>query len=205
MEPLFINGKTINFNKITGEVLRTNKFSTTQVRSSGGGGGGVITQHGGYVNVNPTKISSTSTIHHEIWIRDNFGVERPIKLVGSDIPLREGQVISLITACDDNIKNTKNVALVNHSAQMHWLLTDKDFIHLAYGLLESFVVFASLFVIPFIVFIALGLIKSPASVVLIAPVITFFSIIIYYNTKGKKLQKPLDEHLEKIIQQTYAS
>lgn len=215
MEALLVNNKKINFNKITGEVLRTNKYSTTQVRSSGGGG--VVTQHGGYVSA-PT-VSSTSTIHHEIWIRDDSGVEIPIKLVGPDIPLREGQVISFITAWNNKSSTVRNVALVNHSAQKHWFLSGKDLrkvliddegaLYLFYGFLS----FSAIFIAPIfsssisfaILNKIIGLTAAGAVSIMLGAIAFFGTVKFIKKLDGNgRHEKALDIHVETIIKQAYA-
>lgn len=119
--------KTIQFWKVTGEVLGTNKYSETHVSvsSSGGGGGGYVhPQYGGHVNVQAPQVHSTSTsiVNHEFWLRTSSGEEKPVKLRGVDIPLRTGQKITIISAGFKTKKTGWYSILVNHSAKKHWFI-----------------------------------------------------------------------------------
>lgn len=116
MESFIHRGKKIDFWKVTGEVLGSDKYSETHITSSGGGG--YVGQNGGHVSA-PTINSSTVT-NHEFWIKTEDGLEKAIKLRGSDIPLRPGQKITLISA---GIESSGWYSiLVNHSAGKHWII-----------------------------------------------------------------------------------
>ncbi|NWB29179.1 hypothetical protein [Pseudomonas gingeri] len=127
----FTHGKkTLSFGYTVGEVLDSEKFSQTQVSSSGGGGH--IGEHGG--NVRPVRIQSTSIINHEFWIREDSGQEKDIKLVGYDIPLRAGQRVSMVMVADLDASKLVYSALVNHSAGKSWILKDADAMDKFFGL-----------------------------------------------------------------------
>ena len=85
------NNKEIVFWEITGEVMSSNKHSETQVWSSGGGG--YVGPQGGQVAA-PT-VQSRAITNHEFWLKTTDGKEKSIQLSDVDIPLREGQKITL--------------------------------------------------------------------------------------------------------------
>lgn len=106
------------FRSITGEVLSQNKYSETHVSSSGGGGH--IDRNGGYIEA--PKIESTSVTNHEIWIRKNDNTEESVQIKGHDIPLRPGQLITLISAYTNENRTLYHSVLINHNANKHWFI-----------------------------------------------------------------------------------
>ena len=133
MESFFHCGKEVEFWGVTGEVLSTDKFSETHVRSTGGGGsvsGHVHPQHGGQVSgyVAPPVIKSTVVTNHEIWIRTADGKEKNYDLSGKDIPLRAGQKVTVIYAGLKEATNGWTVLFVNHNAGKYWILTSPEYL-----------------------------------------------------------------------------
>ncbi|VVP59735.1 hypothetical protein PS850_06123 [Pseudomonas fluorescens] len=102
MESFKHKNKAVEFSKVTGEVLSQNKYSETRVSSSGGGG--YIGKQGGHVQA--PKIQTTIIKKQEFWIKKADGTEESVKLTGYDIPLREGQFITLISATTNDAKST---------------------------------------------------------------------------------------------------
>lgn len=132
MEDFKHRRKKLEFWSLTGEVLGSNKYSKTQVWSSGGGGGGYVhPQHGGTINVSAPQVHSRSITHHEFWIKTPDGGEHSIQLVDSDIPLREGQKVTLISCGRKGKGSAYYTILVNHSARKHWFIrTASDLVRL---------------------------------------------------------------------------
>lgn len=120
MESFKHKNKAVEFSKVTGEVLSQNKYSETRVSSSGGGG--YIGKQGGHVQA--PKIQTTIIKKQEFWIKKADGTEESVKLTGYDIPLREGQFITLISATINDAKSTYYTALVNHSAKNHHVISN---------------------------------------------------------------------------------
>lgn len=85
---LQINNGKILLNIARGEVVGQQKWSETEVHSSGGGG---YVQQGGYVR--PPQVSSTSHEKHEFWIREEDGKEIAINFTDANFPVREGQKV----------------------------------------------------------------------------------------------------------------
>lgn len=85
---LQINDGKIFLNIARGEVVGQQKWSETEVHSSGGGG---YVQQGGYVR--PPQVSSTSHEKHEFWIREEDGKEIAINFTDANFPVREGQKV----------------------------------------------------------------------------------------------------------------
>lgn len=127
LEDFIYRKKVLEFRDQTGEVMGTNKYSETRVSSSGGGGtvSGYIGPHGGSVNgnISAPEITSTVTTKHEFWIRTDDGKEVAIKLTDVDIPLRVGQVITMVSVHKKGGKRGFYCLLVNHNAEKHFFIT----------------------------------------------------------------------------------
>ena len=122
MEEFVHKGKQIAFAGMTGEVVGSQKFSETKISSSGGGG--YVGPEGGRISA-PT-IRSTSVTNHEIWIRAEDGVEHNVSLRGLDIPLREGQKVTLVATARKGAGVMMYCMLVNHSAGRHWYINTAE-------------------------------------------------------------------------------
>jgi len=137
MEDLIIDGQVFEFTVVTGEILSQNKFSETHV--SGGGGGGA---HGHSSNI---SISSRAITKHEFWIKTDDGKEKAIQLEGHDIPLREGQRISVISLWEKKMQRGYTAMLINHtSGDVIKLLDIQRLSQLKAGFKDKFIWWVSL-------------------------------------------------------------
>ncbi len=188
--------KEIEFWNETGEVLGNNKYSETQVSSSGGGG--YVGKSGGYVS--PTKISSTSITNHQFWIKTDDGVEKDVKLIGVDIPLRTGQMITLISAKNKGSNEGLYSVLINHSANKHWFV--RGAASLNKGLNVDQMTGKSILVGGAIWW---GLSYVTDSIELGAIVACGFVLYRFVTklVRGIKLNRALSSHLEKLAQAAY--
>jgi hypothetical protein len=82
---------TVHFSHVSGTVLSSRKHSETHVTSTGGGGR--AGRNGGYVEA--PKVRSTVVTRHEFWIRKTDGTEQVFQFTDRNIPLREGQQVSM--------------------------------------------------------------------------------------------------------------
>lgn len=110
MTKLTTNGKPINLYWKTGTVINTSKTSTTQVH-----GGGSVHQGTGSISV-----SSTSTIHDQIFIKDIDGNEKSYKLSGFDVACREGNEITVMWAIKEGKEEGPYIAVLNHSTSRNF-------------------------------------------------------------------------------------
>ena len=114
----------LKFTEVTGTVLDSSKWSETHV--SGGGGGGYISEGTG--RMQGIDISSSTSTQHDIWIKeDSTGRERPLQLSGVDVPLRQGQRITVVFVA--SAKGSTAAILANHSAGSFWKLCGGKSIH----------------------------------------------------------------------------
>ena len=159
--------KAIEFSDVTGTVLTTKTTAIPHIWSSGGGG---VLREGNYIA--PPTIHSSVITAHEFWIQQDNGVQVPIRLSGANIPLAEGQRVSVICAKlvpqyqTDIVMNVDGVhvkgawplckvpedkeryaILVNYNAWRHWFIKDaktlvKEFKLCPYNWMSLFIVVA---------------------------------------------------------------
>ncbi len=197
MESFKHNNKEIAFWSKTGEVISQNKYSETHVSSSGAVG-----------NVGPT-VHSTTVTKHEFWIRKEDGSEESIQLSGHDVPLREGQKITLIISGLKGGNYSYYTILVNHSANKHWFLENANSLNRKllknYFLsVKSTLIIAGL---PLIGFVISASIKSQVFMwFLIVLVAAFVRLYVKPQSLKKrwecvsKMKKDLNLHLESLAQ-----
>jgi hypothetical protein len=113
-ETLEIQGKTLKFASSWGEVAGTHKHAETRVQGGGGGGTGG--------NTAPIHISSTVTVQQEFFLKTSGGGETPVKLSGADIPLRDGQSVTMVSVSRSEGNTVYWARLVNHAANQ-WYAT----------------------------------------------------------------------------------
>jgi hypothetical protein len=122
MKPFMYKNSFLEFEKITGTVTGASKYSETYIRTVGGGG--QIKNGTGYIST--PSIRSTSITKQEFWLITESGEERPINITGYDIPIREGQVVTVIHACR---AESYIIIVFNHTANRYWTLrTPKDIV-----------------------------------------------------------------------------
>ena len=109
-----IGEKTIVTFKTRGEVIDNSKQEVTHVTGGGGGGGG------GVVKVAP--VTSYTTTSHEYWIKREDGIEECYTTNDSDLPLRTGQIITIISTGLKGSGTSYVMLVVNHSSRTwHWV------------------------------------------------------------------------------------
>ncbi len=107
----------IEYSTVTGTVTSSKKFSETDVRV------GVSTYNDG--TLADVYTSSNSYINHEIWLTTDTGKETSVKLHDGDIPLREGQRVTIICLDNKGISNTIPSVIINHN-NGQWYKTMSD-------------------------------------------------------------------------------
>lgn len=132
MEFLKLGKKNLHFYRRSGEVLSQYKHSETHISSSGGSAS--VSRHG--TNVNAPTISSNVVTKHEVWLKQEDGNEYSFTLINENIPIREGQQISLIFCGLADENSGKRSALVNHSSNKYWLLKDAESLDKDLGFIE---------------------------------------------------------------------
>jgi hypothetical protein len=111
MGELRIGSKTLSLSWFTGKVVGTTKNLETKVR--GGGGGGYTSQGSGYTA--PVSITSTTTVHDQLFLVDPSGKECSFHLQNFDIACRETHDVTVLWAATKGKKNGFNVLVYNHT------------------------------------------------------------------------------------------
>ncbi|MCE9924359.1 hypothetical protein LZ640_07655 [Aeromonas media] len=196
MENFKHRNKEIEFWSVTGEIMAQNKFSETHVSSSGGGG--YVGTHGGHISA--PRVHSTTVTNHEFWIKTEDGTEESVQLAGCDIPLREGQKITLISAGVKGKGEGYYSVLVNHNAKNHWFINKADSLNkrlkidVASG--KSILITGGLFCLVTYIADSLGAGAAVAGAFVIYRLATRISRLF-------KMTNALDQHLESLAQQAY--
>jgi len=114
MKTIRISGKDYQLNWVTGDVLESSKNMETKV--SGGGGSFSSSSYrgtgGGHGHIAP--IVSTTTVHDQIFIKDDGGKEYSFQLQNIDVACRCGNKLSVIWEKNGQ-KSGPYVAVINHS------------------------------------------------------------------------------------------
>jgi hypothetical protein len=113
--------KRIYFHVLSGTVLSSEKRAESHIH--GGGGTIVGASHRGTGATYGVTAPVTGVVltAHEFWLRAEDR-EVPFQLRGIDIPLREGQSISMLGASHNPEVPEQWIALVNHSAETKYIL-----------------------------------------------------------------------------------
>lgn len=204
MEDFKYRGTSIQFWKITGEILGTQKYSETHVSSSGGGG--YVNQGNGYISA-PTVHSRVVT-QHEFWLKTEDGQEVAIKLSGFDIPLREGQKITIISAGNAGENSGWYSVLVNHNAGQHWFLNNA-------ARLNQKLKFAPLSITPVVagmpaliltaILVAISWFTNSTFLAFVICGAFLLYALIKEQARIKEVQQKLDRHLEDLAQWAYSN
>lgn len=104
----------IGLSRVTGIVRGNSNRTETTVTGTGSG------VHGGPVSVD---VRSESVLHQTFFLRRDDGTEEPVKMWGLDVPLADGQTVTMIRAARGGL--SRYSSLVNHNARRSWpLYTD---------------------------------------------------------------------------------
>lgn len=104
---LRLGGGTYVLSHATGSVDGASKLGTTNVYGGGGGG-----RHG---YTAPVRISSTTTIHDQFFLRQPDGAVESIQLAGWDFPVADGHVVSAVWAVREGAGAGPFFVVVNHT------------------------------------------------------------------------------------------
>lgn len=197
----------IKFKALTGTVLNSEKRSHTDTYTSTSGGGGYIYQGTGYVNAPRTTTRTVTTHTHEFWLAKEDGTEQCIKLTNTDIPLREGQKITMISAFREGDNKSSWIHLVNHSANRYWnILNEKEFVQefiirslSTHGGTITFALLVSFFLLIFSMTHALPWQYSMIALTL------GFGCGIQRSIETKKLDIQVKSHMDRIAQLAFKS
>ena len=91
MEPFSRSGKQVQFSSITGKVVSSSKRSDTYINTSYSSG---TTSSGDRYSI--PHVTSNVVVKQEFFLLTEDGREVPIQLTGVDIPVRDGQTVTMI-------------------------------------------------------------------------------------------------------------
>jgi hypothetical protein len=111
MTTITFGSRRIAIHGMSGEVMDTQKWTTTEI--SGGGGEGVIHNGSGYIQ--HEEVKSKTTTHDQIIIRTADGEEESLKVEDMHLVVRRGHWVSLIWAIVGRRKDGPFVAVFNHN------------------------------------------------------------------------------------------
>ncbi len=114
MKSFGYNGKQVVFNEAAGIVAGVHKHAETTVSGSGGGG----STYNGQGHTNAVSITSTITVKQEFFLKTANGKQVPVQLSGMDIPIMDGQVVTMISGSAGKCECWTH--LVNHDTESYW-------------------------------------------------------------------------------------
>lgn len=126
-------GKQVEFRSVTGEITGAHKHAETYVSGSGGGG----STFNGQGHTSPVRISSTVVIKQEFFLKPGEGNQIPVQLSAEDIPLTNGQNITMISGHAGDTGKGIWTHLVNHNAALYWKLGDAKTHTVSWGLVRN--------------------------------------------------------------------
>lgn len=172
------NGKRVEFSAVNGIVQGHHKRGDTIMEGSGGGG------YNG--NTRSVSISSRVVVKQDFFVKEDSERETPVQLSGKDIPLADGQHVTMISGGTDKAKRWTH--LVNHSAQLYWTLDDAKGLVIAWGVVRN--PFLS-FLIGVAIWIAIGYVIS--GLLGFVGAVAFW---IYAWVEVRRAAKALEPHLK---------
>jgi hypothetical protein len=212
MQGFNYHGKQIDFFRITGEVIDSEKRSETHVH--GGGGGGEISGWGGSVTgkINPVSISSSTTLHHNVWIKTEDGSEKNISLPGNrDVPLRIGHKITIVLA----LFKGKQISpiLINHTANLHHILINGAALNHLFNIKQVSVLiyfmafWLAILLIPLLGNLFNAIIEGWGGGIgfIAGPAVTIVLMQKTFIKKQKEVDSRLQSHLEQLVRAAYQS
>jgi hypothetical protein len=172
MSNIQINRKNINLHSTRGIVVSSNKNMETRV--SGGGGG----------NNTNVRITSTTIVHDQLFLKDSDNKEHSFQLQGFNLAAREGNELTVVWGIRNGKKNGPYLYIYNHT-------TSSEFVNRRN--IESLIgssVPGYIFLIALV--LGLYLIQTIGIVIIIVPVVYFF-------IKGKQNRELFISHIQKEI------
>ncbi len=101
MDDFNYRGKRVQFWKLQGEVLDSDRYSETRVTARSG--------------VGNARVRMRQKTYHDFWIRGGDGREQSIQLEDVKVPLRAGQQVTVVCAGLPRSERGWLCSLVNHS------------------------------------------------------------------------------------------
>lgn len=110
MKQITVGSRQFELHWFTGKVVSVTKNLETRVHGGGGGG-----QVGGYSA--PVSVSSTTTVHDQLFLTDKDGVERAFQLQDFNVACRETNQVTVLWAMKAGQNTGQYVIVYNHTTQ----------------------------------------------------------------------------------------
>lgn len=122
LKPFSFGRKEVNITGFTGRIVGSSKRSETHItHTSGTTYTNSVT---GTVETTPGSTSSSTVVKQEFFLRDDQGSEVPYQLSGVDLPVHDGQTVTMISADTVNGKWHWYERLVVHDTGKWYSITD---------------------------------------------------------------------------------
>lgn len=181
-------GKEFSFTSYSGTVIGEKRLSETHVTATGGGG----TIRNGKGKVSAPTVHSKVVTNQDIWLRDDAGNERVLRLKGCDIPILENQRISVVLfQCDGD---SNEILLFNHNTKTWHNLHFQENYVTRYGLPVPFLGYRTWPAI--IAGLSLWFITSSFTVCLIVGAVVYFLL----DKKQAPVERGYKEQYEAALQ-----
>ncbi len=143
METMTINKKQYKLAFISGRVASISKRSETHVSGSGGGGRGHTIHGTGGSSTSPITISSTTTVHDDLFLIEKDGKEHSFHLRNFDLACMEGNTVTIAFAIMEDKDSSPPIAAYNNSTRRAFynnrVINEMHTPHYMYGVLSFFV------------------------------------------------------------------
>ena len=200
-----MNSYQIEF--ITGKVLGQQKHVETHVYSQGGGGH--VGPNGGHVKA--PEVKSYNTTRHDIFLSLENGQEVSVSFPFNDIIIRDGHIITLVSAFRNAAKNGFYIRLLNHNTDIIYNVTTEAILNsltseepdskpLKFGCLASLIVFIVAWALQSTFFAFQGTLTSFTAIAVAITVLGFVN----YNDSRKRLMNSAKKDLDTAVDQALA-
>jgi hypothetical protein len=190
MKPFIYGNKKIEFGSHSGEVIGYDTIVKTHVSGSGGGGYNGRTA--------PVRISSHNEVIQKFFLKDGNNQETSYTLTNREIPLHDGQKITIIGGKADG-NNIMSARVVNHNANGFWHAESGKKLAKNWGLIKEKTV--KYLAVGFFSWIVMSVLLYSFVDIWALWVIMFAGTLLYvknHNDSNNKIVKLLDDHIDEL-------
>lgn len=192
LKPFVYGNKTLETRAYSGEVIGYNAVVKTHV--SGGGGG--------YNNNYSAPVTSSHEVIQQFFLKeDGTNQEHPFTFNNKEIPLRDGQKVTIISINDG--RNNLSARIVNHNAKRYWQTRTAAQLNMQFKVVQGK--------------LGISLVGGTLAWLIIGGITNLMGVLwfpMFALTIGycalrisslKRLHKKLDEHLDALSQEAFRS
>lgn len=196
LEEIDLGKVKLYFKEITGEVTDHSKVHASNV-----------TSEKNYFS-NEIKVRTSHKIKQEIWITGEDGTEYDLKLENSEVPLRVGQLVSVVYCSYSEREKGEPCFIVNHASKKYNVLRLPNDMLGSSFLSVSLYIFNVVILVPFVIlfltYLAFLFAQNTQQETLISS-FPFFAIISYWAykyfkgaSKIKRIKQNLMDHIDNL-------